>query len=68
MRLLGGVELALRGGLRLARVAAGELGVQVRDLLAHHLGDGRALARREVGRRQRAQLPAHRLVQRRDAR
>ena len=47
-RLLGGVELAVRGGLRLAGIAAGELGVQMRDLLAHHFGDGRALARRKI--------------------
>ena len=67
-RLLGGVELAVRGRLRLARIAAGELGVQMRDLFAHDLGDGRALARREIRGGERAQLAAHRLVERRDGR
>ena len=67
-RLFGGFELAVGGRLRLAGVAARELGVQVGDLVAHHFGDGRALARREVGRRQRAQLTAHRFVERRDRR
>ncbi len=65
-RLLGGIELALGGGLRLARVATRELGVQMRAPARADLGDGRALARREVGCRQRAQLPVHGLVQRRD--
>jgi hypothetical protein len=40
--------------------------MEMGDLLAHHLGDGRPLARGEIGRGQGAQLPAHRLVQRRD--
>ena len=45
-RLVGRLELAVDRGLRLARVAARELGVKVSDLLAQDFGDRRALARR----------------------
>ena len=55
-RLQRRVLLAVRRRLRLAGIPARELGVQVRDLVAHHLGDRRALARREVGVGHRPQL------------
>jgi hypothetical protein len=53
--------LAADGRLRLARVAARELGVQMPDRLAQHFGDRRALARRERRPGYRAQLPDERL-------
>ena len=66
-RLVGGFELAIDRRLALARVAARELGVQMGDELAQHLGDRRALARRERRRGQRLQLAEHRLADEGDA-
>ena len=42
-RLLGGLQFAIDRRLALARVPARELRVQMRDEIAQHLGDGRAL-------------------------
>ena len=52
-RLLGCLQLPVHRRLTLARVPACELGVQVGDEVAQHLGDRRALPRREVRRGQR---------------
>ena len=61
-RLVGGLELAVDRRLRLAGITARELGMQVGDLVAQHFGDRRPLARREVGRGQRAELAEHGFV------
>jgi len=55
-RLIGRFELAVHRGLRLAGITARQLLVQISDLVAQDFGDRRALARREVGVRKRAQL------------
>ncbi len=65
-RLLGGLELSVAGGLRLSRIPARELGMQMEHRLAEHFGERGALARRDRGRRQRAQLSDQSLVGLRD--
>jgi hypothetical protein len=67
-RMLGRLELAIDGGLSLARVTSRKLGVQMRDQIAQHFGDRRTLARRKRRGRQRTQLALHRLAYERDVR
>ena len=62
--LVGGVELAIRGGLRLAREPSRQFRMQVRDLVAHDFGDRRALAGRERRLGHRPQLAVDGRVQR----
>jgi hypothetical protein len=65
--LIGRGEFTVRRGLRFAGKAPRQFGMQMGDLVAHDLGDGRALAGREIRHRQRAQLPEDGVVQRVDA-
>ena len=60
--MLGGFELAVGGGLRLAGVATGELGMKVENGLAEDFGDAGAFARAELRIGQPFQLIADRLV------
>jgi hypothetical protein len=55
-RGVGGVAVALARRLRLAGVAARELGVQDRHAIAQDLGDARPLARGQSGGRERPQV------------
>ena len=61
-RMLGGFELSLGRGLRLAGVAAGELGVKVENRLAEDFGKPGTLARAEFRLGQPFQLVADRFV------
>ena len=56
------LALAVDRRLRLARIATGQLGVQEHHRLAHHFGDARPLARREIGLGQPLELPEDRIV------
>ena len=60
--LVGSFELALRGGLRLARESSRQFGMQVRNLFTHDFGDRRTLTGQERRIGHRLQLTVDGLV------